>query len=79
MDYFQQIIEEIVEGKITTPDELQKAKIRLCKKYDREHLPKNATLLKKVDEMEDVDREDVLNILQRKPSRKKSGVSVVAV
>ena len=79
MDYFQEIIEEIVQGKITTPDELQKAKIRICKKYERDELPKNATILKKVDEMEDVDREEVLHVLQRKPSRKKSGVSVIAV
>ncbi len=79
MDYFQEIIEEIVEGKITTPDDLQKAKIRICKKYNRDELPKNTTILKKVDEMEDVDREDVLHVLQRKPSRKKSGVSVIAV
>jgi len=79
MDYFQEIIEEIVEGKIETPDELQKAKIRICKKYDRDELPKNATILKKVDEMEEVNREEVLHVLQRKPSRKKSGVSVIAV
>ncbi len=79
MGYFEEIIEEIVKGKITTPDDLQKAKIRICKKYDRDELPKNATILEKVDEMEKVDREDVIHVLQRKPSRKKSGVSVIAV
>ncbi len=79
MSYFQEIIEEIVEGKITTPDELQKAKIRLCKKYGRDELPKNSEILKRVDQMEDVDRDDVVHVLQRKPSRKKSGVSVIAV
>ncbi|MEF8835059.1 MAG: tRNA uridine(34) 5-carboxymethylaminomethyl modification radical SAM/GNAT enzyme Elp3 [Candidatus Thermoplasmatota archaeon] len=79
MDYFQEIIEEIIKGKIATPDDLQKAKMRMCKKYSRDELPKNATILKKVDEMEDVDREDVLHVLQRKPARKKSGVSVIAV
>jgi len=79
MDYFQEIIEEIVEGKITTSEELQKAKIRICRKYEKDELPKNSTILKKVDEIEGVDRKDVLPVLQRKPARKKSGVSVIAV
>lgn len=79
MDYFEEIIEEILDGKISTPDDLQKAKMRLCKKYDRDELPKNAEILEKVDEMEGVTRDQVVHVLQRKPSRKKSGVSVIAV
>jgi len=79
MDYFEEIIQEIVDGKIDDPEGLQKAKIRLCKKYQKEELPKNATILEKVDELEDVKRNDVVHVLQRKPARKKSGVSVIAV
>ncbi len=79
MDYFEEIIQEIVDEKIEEPEDLQQAKIRLCKKYQRDKLPKNATILKKVDEMEDVERDDVVQVLQRKPARKKSGVSVIAV
>ncbi len=79
MGYFQDIIEEIVEGDIDSPDELQKAKMKLCKKYNRDELPKNAEILKKVDEMETVNRDEVVHVLQRKPARKKSGVSVIAV
>lgn len=79
MDYFEEIIQEIIDGTVSTPDELQKAKMRLCKKYNRPELPKNGTILKKVDEMEGVSRDQVLPVLQRKPARKKSGVSVIAV
>lgn len=79
MDYFEEIIQEIVSGKIKDTDELQKAKIRLCKKHQKDELPKNSTVLEKVDEMENVERDDVVEVLRRKPSRKKSGVSVIAV
>ncbi|MEF8874537.1 MAG: tRNA uridine(34) 5-carboxymethylaminomethyl modification radical SAM/GNAT enzyme Elp3 [Candidatus Thermoplasmatota archaeon] len=79
MDYFEEIIREIEEGRISTPKELQQGKIRLCGKYDRDELPKNSEILEKVEEMDGVSREDVLHVLQRKPARKKSGVSVIAV
>ncbi len=79
MDYFEEIIEEIRQGKISTPEELQKGKIRLCRKYDRDELPTNSEILKRVEEMEDVSREEVVPVLQRKPARSKSGVSVIAV
>jgi len=79
MSYFKDIISGIIEGEISTPDELQKAKMRLCKKHGRDELPKNSEILEVVDGMDDVDREDVVHVLQRKPSRKKSGVSVIAV
>ncbi len=79
MDYFEEMIEEIKEGHISTPDQLQKAKIRLCGKYGRDELPTNSEILEKVEKMENVTREDVLHVLQRKPARKKSGVSVIAV
>ncbi len=79
MGYFKEIIDEIVKGDISSPDELQKAKMRFCKEYERDELPKNAEILKKVEEIDGVKREDVVHVLQRKPARKKSGVSVIAV
>lgn len=79
MDYFEEIIRDIKEGRITTPEELQQGKIRLCRKHGRDELPKNSDILEKVERMEEVSREEVVNVLQRKPARKKSGVSVIAV
>lgn len=79
MDYYREILKKIKDGEIETSDELQKAKIKLCKKYSRDELPKNAEILQKVEDIEGIRREDVVGVLQRKPSRKKSGVSVIAV
>ncbi len=79
MEYYKEIINGIKRGDIKSSDELQKAKIRLCKKYKRDELPTNAEILEKVDSIEEVDREDIVDVLQRKPARKKSGVSVIAV
>ncbi|MBS3817445.1 MAG: tRNA uridine(34) 5-carboxymethylaminomethyl modification radical SAM/GNAT enzyme Elp3 [Candidatus Thermoplasmatota archaeon] len=79
MDYFDEIVNEIIDGKINNPEELQKEKINLCKEYDRDKLPKNAEILERVDDRDDVSREEVLHVLQRKPTRTKSGVAVIAV
>ncbi|MFP3872709.1 MAG: tRNA uridine(34) 5-carboxymethylaminomethyl modification radical SAM/GNAT enzyme Elp3 [Candidatus Natronoplasma sp.] len=79
MGYFEDIIKEIKEGKIATSDELQQGKIRLCRKYERDELPTNSEILEKVEEMDNVRREEVVPVLQRKPARSKSGVSVIAV
>ncbi len=79
MGYFDDIIDEIIDGKVKSPDDLQKAKIRLCREYSRDKLPKNAEILERVDERDDVSRDDVLHVLQRKPMRTKSGVAVIAV
>lgn len=79
MGYFDEIIQRIIDGDISNPEELQKAKIKLCKKYGKAELPRNAEIFERVDRLDDVSREQVLHVLQRKPSRKKSGVTVVAV
>lgn len=79
MDHLEEILREIKDGKISTPDELQKAKIRMCREYNINDLPKNSVLLKRVEGLDDINRKDVISVLQRKPSRKKSGVIVIAV
>jgi len=78
MKHLEKIIEDIVSGEIQTSDELQKAKMKYCKEFNISELPKNSSLLKYVEKMEGIDREDVVSVLQRKPARKKSGVTVIA-
>jgi len=76
MDYYQDIISLIANGRITSRDELQRAKVRLCSKYGLKALPTNADILAHADESV---YESVLPFLQLKPSRTASGVAVVAV
>ncbi len=79
MEHYEEILRAIVEGDIVTNDELQKAKLRLCKKYGLGELPSNSEILDAVDSTSGVSREDVVKVLRRKPSRSSSGVTVVAV
>ncbi len=79
MDPHEEIIRRIIDGSISSLDDLQRAKIEMCKKYGLESLPGNADILKTVESMEDVTREDVIDLLRRKPSRTRSGVTVIAV
>ncbi len=79
MKCYEEILRAIVDGDIVTKDDLQKAKMNLCKKYGLGELPGNAEILDAVDSTAGVEREDVVDILRRKPSRASSGVTVVAV
>ncbi|MGM0510289.1 MAG: tRNA uridine(34) 5-carboxymethylaminomethyl modification radical SAM/GNAT enzyme Elp3 [Thermoplasmatota archaeon] len=79
MDYFEEILRDIQSGEISNTKELQKAKMNYCKKYGIAELPSNADILEKVENFKDIKKDEVLDVLQRKPSRKKSGVTVIAV
>ncbi|MCK5396967.1 MAG: tRNA uridine(34) 5-carboxymethylaminomethyl modification radical SAM/GNAT enzyme Elp3 [Thermoplasmata archaeon] len=76
MDYYQDIIKQLLEGKPKTRDQVQKLKIQLCRKYKMDKLPSNAEILAYVSE-EDMDELEPL--LRTKPVRTISGVAVVAV
>ena len=78
MQHLKKILEDIYYGEISTHNELQKAKMKYCKEFGISELPRNSELLKYVKEVECVKRHDVISILQRKPARKKSGVTVIA-
>lgn len=79
MEVFENIIRAIKNGSISNRDELQKAKIKLCKEYKLDKLPSNADILSAVEDIDDVERSDIVDLLRRKPSRSISGVTVVAV
>ena len=76
MDYYEDIIIQLLKGKPKTKDEVQKLKIELCRKYKMDKLPSNAEVLAHVSE-EDMDELEPL--LRTKPVRTISGVAVVAV
>lgn len=76
MELGEEIIQSIASGEIGTPDQLQRAKVRLCKKYGLEQLPTNSEILAGCPENM---KSKVLSLLRTKPSRTLSGVAVVAV
>ncbi len=76
MELSEEIIQSIASGEISTPDQLQRAKVRLCKKYGLEQLPTNSEILASCPERM---KNQVLFLLRTKPSRTLSGVAVVAV
>lgn len=78
MQHLKKILKEINSGEINTPDELQKAKMKYCKEFCISELPRNSELLKYVEKVDDIKKKDVIPVLQRKPARKKSGVTVIA-
>jgi elongator complex protein 3 len=72
----RKIIDSIVSGEICTPDQLQRAKVQLCKDYALEELLTNSEILEGCPE--DL-RETVLPLLRKKPTRTLSGVAVLAL
>lgn len=74
-DFFSKIIKEILEGKITNKKQLQRRKSELSRNENFGKLPTDADILSKAGKH----REQVLKVLQKKPSRTMSGVSTVAV
>ncbi|KYK22119.1 radical SAM protein [Thermoplasmatales archaeon SM1-50] len=77
MPFHQDIIELILLKKIQTKDELHKAKMKLCKKYNLQTIPRDSEILAQLPS----DRfENALtySLLRKKSSRTLSGVSIVA-
>lgn len=76
MDYFEELVAELVLGRISTRQELLRAKSRLCKKHKLHRVPANYEILERVpDEYRDI----VEPLLRNKPIRTLSGVAPVAV
>ena len=76
MDYYEDIINLLLEGRPWTRNEVQKLKLSMCRKYPMEKLPSNADILAHVPE----EHMDILGpILRTKPVRTISGVAIVAV
>ncbi|KYK27403.1 MAG: radical SAM protein [Candidatus Proteinoplasmatales archaeon SG8-5] len=76
MDYFEEIIHRILAGDVSSKDDLERLKTRLCRAHRMDRIPSNAEILASVSE-EDLD--EVEGLLRTKPVRTISGVAVVAV
>ncbi len=71
----REIIEKILAGEINSKEELESEKKRLCAKLSLDRFIRNSEILNFVLPRE---RERVLKILQKKPTRTISGVAIVA-
>ncbi|MDR2829982.1 MAG: tRNA uridine(34) 5-carboxymethylaminomethyl modification radical SAM/GNAT enzyme Elp3 [Methanobrevibacter sp.] len=70
------LIENILNGKIKTRKDLEKAKRRICNKFKLEKFMTNSQILEYAEENE---KKEIYNTLQKKPTRTMSGVAIVAV
>ena len=79
MTFHTEITELLLSRKIKTKDELQRAKIQLCKKYNMNTVPPDSEILAclPLDISED-DRQITFDLLRKKPMRTISGVAIVA-
>ena len=69
------LVERIVAGEIDR-DELESAKLDACSEFSSPKVPKNTDILKRAPQDR---RDDVIEVVQRKPVRTASGVSPVAI
>ncbi len=76
MDYFEELIQEIVLGHASTRNELLNLKAKLCRKHRLARVPANYEVLERVPEEY---RDIVEPMLRNKPVRTMSGVAPVAV
>ena len=80
MDFYSEIINEILNDKIHSKIELHRLKIKLCKKYNITDIPPDSEILARLPtDFSDEDREISVSILRKKSMRTISGVAIVAV
>ena len=72
----EEIIDAVKTQRVKDRDELQNLKLKLCKKYDLDQVPKSSEILANV---RPEDRKLLTPFLIKKPMRTMSGVAVVAV
>ena len=76
MDYYEEFVQAIVLGRISSRNEVLKAKAQLCKKHKLARVPNNFEILERVPE----EYRDIAEpLLMNKPVRTLSGVAPVAV
>jgi len=78
MSFYREITDLICSKKIQTKEELHKAKIKLCKKYNIVTIPRDSEILAHLP-TDFTDYKAVSSLLRKKPMRTISGVAIVAV
>jgi elongator complex protein 3 len=80
MNFYSEIIDLILADKIHSKEELHKAKVKLCKKYNLKIIPPDSEILACLpDNFSEDETESLVDVLRKKPMRTISGVAIVAV
>jgi elongator complex protein 3 len=80
MDFYSEIISQILSKKINSKEELHKRKVKLCKKYGLNKVPPDSEILSRLpNDLSDNEMENMISILRKKSMRTISGVAIVAV
>jgi elongator complex protein 3 len=80
MSFYSEIINDILNDKIHSKEELHKIKMKLCKKYKINVIPPDSEILARLpDDFTDEEREMAVTVLRKKSMRTISGVAIVAV
>ena len=77
MQSHQEIIAQILSKKIQTKDDLHKAKIKLCKKYNLNTIPRDSEILAQLP-LDMQENGFAHSLLRKKSTRTLSGVAIVA-
>lgn len=78
MTFYEEILDLIFTNKIKTKQDLHKAKMKLCKKYNIETIPADSEILSYISKHSNHTTQTI-QLLRKKPMRTISGVSVIAV
>lgn len=80
MNFYNEIIDMIISGKIHSKIELHRNKVKLCKKYKMDSIPPDSEILARLpDDFSEEDRDSAISLLRIKSTRTISGVAIVAV
>ncbi|RLF40696.1 MAG: tRNA uridine(34) 5-carboxymethylaminomethyl modification radical SAM/GNAT enzyme Elp3 [Thermoplasmata archaeon] len=80
MSFYSDIIDLILSGSIQSKEDLHRAKIKLCSKYNLRQVPSDSEILQHIPEdLSENLEEKLIKILRRKPMRTISGVAIIAV
>lgn len=74
--FYQELIKELLKTKNPTYDKLNQIKIKLAKKYQTKEIAKNSQIIANTPENK---KQKIIKILNTKPVRELSGVTVVAL
>lgn len=80
MNFYDEIISEILSKKIKSKNQIHRLKIELCKKYEMISIPSDASILAYLPFSLSKDEIKILfSVLRKKPMRTISGVAIIAV